>query len=300
MPNLYYFCPMDSRGLGFAYNKHAALLPNDSDWAVFTDLDALLFCSQDIEGQLQEAIRDHPEFQVFTSMTTRLCAKCQQQVQTPGIREETNLVKLKEYADHCAKTYRGRIKVCRGFFAGFFFAFPKRIWKRFPFPETGSQAGRVLGIDSAWSRTLKAGGVRVGVMEGIVSIHFYRLDTGEGNISHLSDPTHNQKLRNPWDRTAGMDLPRHNYRRRIEIASATGNPSISPGQTVILNPAIKPPGGYKYQDSDGMVHFATDFPKLVKTLTDYRRRIGRDIGLPEKEIMDYFFKKYPRCCIVRG
>lgn len=293
MPRLFYFTPYSRAGLGAAYNLHASLLPDDNDWAVFSDLDAMLWCSQDIEGQLQEAIRDHPEFQVFSAMTTRLCVKCQQQAQQSGIRDERDLVKLKAYADYCARVYRGRIKPCRGFFAGFFFAFPKRIWKKYPFPEIGSQKGKVLGIDSAWSRTLKGAGVRVGIMEGIVVPHFYRMDTGEQNVSHLNDPTHNQKLPSGWERNK-VEFERY---RRSSAPLEYLNPNAKPRW--YLNPAIRPPGGYKFVDRDGISHFAADFNRLVKTVTDYRARVGQALGNPHEEIMAYYVKRYPRCCILR-
>lgn len=303
MPRLYFFTPYSREGLGEAYNLHASLLPKDDDWAVFMDFDAMFWVSQDLEGQLQEAIRDHPEYQVFTSMTTRLCVRCQQQVQQAGIRDERDLVKLKQFADYCARVYRGRIKTCRGFFAGYFFAFPKRLWKKYPFPTVGSQRGKILGIDSAWSRTLSANGVRVGVMEGIVATHFYRLDTGEQNISHLNDPTHNQKLphRNPIGpqpaSPADMPGPLPTSRMLAAIPREYLNPVQKPRW--YLNPSLRPPGGFKFTDKDGLSHFSATFNGLVLTLANYRKRIGEPIGNPHEEIMAYYVRKFPRMCILR-
>lgn len=288
MPRLFYFTPYDRAGLGIAYNQHASLLPEDNDWAVFMDYDAMVWCSQDIDGQLQEAIRDHPEYQVFTGMTNRLCLRCQQQIQdVPGLRDERDLVKLKKMADYRARAYRGRIKPIRGFFAGFFFAFPKRIWKRFPFPDTGSQRGKILGIDSAWSRALKAGGIRVGLLEGIMVTHFYRLDTGEGNISHLNDPTHNQRIPEVWRKPVSpADEPKDYL-------------SPAPSKRWYLNPAIHPPGGYTFTDSDAVTHIGRNFNDLVVKLAAYRNRIGKPAGNPHDEIMAYYVRRFPRCCIQR-
>jgi hypothetical protein len=297
MPRLYYFTPYDRAGLGVAYNQYASLLPNDDDWAVFMDYDAMVWCSQDIEGQLQDAIRDFPQYQVFTVMTNRLCVRCQQQISDrAGLRDERDLVKLKQEADYRARVFRGRVDKVRGFFAGFFFAFPKRIWKQYPFPEIGSQAGKILGVDSAWSRTLKQNGIQVGLLQGIMVTHFYRLDTGEQDVSHLNDPGHNQRLRDGW--AAYHSRPKIGQ-RKVGIAPVE-TPIEVKGRTVILNGALRPPGGYKFRDEDGVTHIGVDFKHLVKTLTDYRNRIGKPLGMPEREIMAQFYERYPQYCIVRG
>jgi len=287
MPRFFYFTPYSPDGLGEAYNQHAALLPGDDDWAVFMDFDAMVFCSQSIESQLQDAIRDYPEYQVFTAMTNRLCARCQQQIQnSPGIREEKNLVNLKKIADARARSYRNRVTPIRGFFAGFFFAFSKKIWKKFPFPTTGSQHGKILGIDSAWSRTLKAGGVKVGLMEGIMVTHFYRLDTGEQDVSHLNDPSHNRRVAEYWKG------------QRVAQPAAPAE-YLNPAKQWYLNPGIRPPGGYRYVDRDGITHFGTSFNDLLRVVAAYRQRIGQPLGNVRAEIMDYYVKRYPRCCIYR-
>src|SRR5208282_5375453 len=102
--------------------------------------------------------------------------------------------------------FRGKIEPIRGFFAGYFMAVRKSTWKKYPFPLVGSQGGRFLGIDSTWARTLREGRVKVGMLWGLMVVHFYRLDKGETDLTHLNDPGHNQKIPNHWDLIARRKL----------------------------------------------------------------------------------------------
>lgn len=288
---IFYFTPYDTAGLGVAYNRHCELVPNDDDWICIQDIDVMFFSSQQMGEQIEEAIKANPGMQAFTCMTTRLCARCQQQIQDlRWVREERDIVKLKQEADRRARIYRGQIEPVRGFFAGFFMVFQKKLWKRFPFPTVGSQGGKFLGVDSQWARTLRDHRIQVGMMKGLVAVHFYRLDTGETNISHLPDPTHNQKVVNVWDRPLrlGVAAPESEY------------PQVIPGPPVriILNPSIRPPGGYRFRDGDGVTHTSTSLERLVSTVAAYRKRISRDPGSPEAEIVQQIYDRYPRCCIV--
>lgn len=300
MPRIFYFTPYHKDGLGKAYNEHCAIVPEDDDWIVLQDMDIMLFGSQKVGEQLELAIASFPQYQVLTCWTTRLCARCQQQIRSPGIREERDMVKLKQAVDFCAKTYVNKIVPINGFFAGYFVAFPKKLWKRFPFPEVGSQGGKILGIDSAWSRTLRQHGIRVGMMQGLLAVHFYRLDTGEANVSHLNDPTHNLKIGDRWPQgraiIAGVYkvLPFKNP-MVVSDAPKTSGPLPSHAR---LNPGLHIPGGTRFRDADGLWHYAEDLEKLVVVVRDYRARIGRPPGEPEQEILKQLYERYPRYFVI--
>lgn len=301
-PRIFWLMPYDNSGnLGRAYNDYAALLPDDDSWAAFTDLDVMFFSGQRIGQQLELAIATFPQYQVLTCWTTRLCARCQQQIRLPGVREERDIVKLKQAADYCVKNHWNKVAPINGFFAGYFMAFQKKLWKRFPFPEVGSQGGKILGIDSAWSRTLRQHGVRVGMMQGLLAVHFYRLDTGESDVSHLNDRTHNLKIGDGWPQRrviAPGVLNAPPITNKV-IASDPPKAPVLPPSRIRLNPGLHIPGGTRFRDSDGLWHYAEDLEKLVVVVRDHRARIGRPPGEPEQEILKQLYERYPRYFVVR-
>lgn len=285
---IYYFTPYHPDGLGKAYNTHCALVPNDDDWICLQDIDVMFFSSQQLGQQIQEAINANPKIQVFTCMTNRLCARCQQQIQdVKGLREQRDLVLLKKEADRRAALFRGKIEPVRGFFAGFFMVFQKKLWRQFPFPEVGSQGGKFLGIDSSWAKMLRDARIQVGMMHGLMAAHFYRLDTGETVITHLNDEGHNVKIPHFWQ-------------KQIIGSSPPGylGPIRGGATTITLNPSIRPPGGYRFRDSDGLVHTGTSPERLVAVIRAYRKRVGKIPGDPEKEMIAQIYARFPRCCIV--
>lgn len=279
MPRIYYFTPYHPGGLGLAYNEHCALVPNDDDWICITDSDVMFFSSQRMGDQIEEAITRHPEYDVFTCVTNRMCGD--QQIRGP-IRQERDLVRLKIEADKRTAQYRGQIKTINGFFAGYFILFPKRIWKEIPFPEIGSQGGRILGIDSAWCHTVHQKGKKVGLMLGLMATHFYRLDKGEGDLSHLSDSGHDQYRRHVWNPTGTQpEAPKDKRQLRIR-----------------LNPNLHPPTGYRLRDTDGLEHVADSAERLVRNVTAHRMRLKRPPGNPMKELTEQIFARHPNYCIV--
>lgn len=251
MPRVFYFTPYHSAGIGVAYNEHCALVPNEDDWVCIMDSDIMFFSSQRMGDQIEEMIESHPEYSVFTCVTNRMCVGCEQQIPGP-IRQEKNLVKLKEEADRRTARYRGRVMPVRGFFAGYFILFQKRVWTHLPFPLIGSQGGRILGVDSAWCHKVHSEGYKVGLMLGLMATHFYRLDKGEGDLSHLGDKTHNTKLRHVW-------TPANEPVEAVPSAFQAPQPADLSSRRPLhirLNPNLKPPGGYRLIDADGLEHVA--------------------------------------------
>ena len=307
-PRIFFFTPYSERGLGVAYNEHAALLPDDDSWGVFTDIDVMFFSTQQLGQQIAEVIVKYPDYKVFTCVTNRMCARCQQQIQEKGIREERDLVKLKQQADLRTVRYRGKVDPVLGFFAGYFIVFQKSLWKKHPFPNAGSQGGTFLGIDTAWSYALRSARVKVGIMHGLMATHFFRLDKGEADLSHLNDPTHNNNPLGPNGRRA--------LRNQNNLLGPRGRFWVDKQQPLMplvpdsnqnnrevyvsslkLNPNIRPPCGYKFRDADGVLHYGNNAEQLVEIISKYRARIGRAAGNPLQEFISQVYARYPQCCI---
>jgi hypothetical protein len=274
--------PYHPAGLGRAYNDHCSIVPNEDDWICITDTDVMFFSSQKLGEQIADAIERNPEYQVFTCPTNRICNGCEQQLRVPGIRDARDLVALKREADRQMSLHRGVVTPVRGFFAGYFLLFRKSVWKQIPFPDVGSQGGSILGIDSTWAKRIHTEGIQVGLIRGLVATHFYRLDKGEGDLSHLSDPGHNSNQPHEW-----MPGP----------APVALGAAATP-RRVVLNENLIPPGGFWMLDEDNIRHESHSAAQLCKTLAAHRARLGRPPGNPLQELTEQIYARHPRCCLL--
>ncbi len=176
---IYFFSPYNPLGLGHAYNSHCLLVPEDSDWICLMDLDTMYFSSQRIGEHLEEVIaKFHPQFSAFTCVTNRAYGTSQQQLLY--IREERDLVKLKERADRQLVKRKGRVDLLRTALNGHMMLFPKWLWKAFPFAAKGAArripGHHILGIDTDFHQRTLAAGHKWGLIHSLMAVHFYRLD----------------------------------------------------------------------------------------------------------------------------
>jgi len=185
---IYYFKPYDTRGLGVAYNRHCALVPNATDWICLLDTDTMFFSSQRLQEQLESVITNfHPQFAAFACVANRAFRSSQQQLR--HIRGERDLVKLKQRADWQVVHRQGRVEELKTSLNGQFLFFPKSLWTAFPFAEVG-QAKRggghhILGIDTEWHARLRAAGLKMGLIHSLMTVHFYRMDDEKEQVGHL-------------------------------------------------------------------------------------------------------------------
>lgn len=63
--------------------------------------------------------------------------------------------------------------------------------------------------------------------------------------------------------------------------------------TRLVNPNIRPPGGYYFIDSEGMRFESEDLPRLIANLGNYRNRTGRDLGDPWVEVTEQILQRHP-------
>lgn len=180
--NAYFFTPYHDAGLGYAYNQCCAIVPNDDDWICLLDADVMLFPS-DFGRQIRNAVQHAPQFDLFTCRATRIYKNSQQQYPGP-IREERDLVKLHDKALQVSARAEQATELS-GSVSGFFLLFRKKLWKEIQFPVVGSKGHHILGIDTEWVIRLRAAGKRVGLLNNLLAVHYYRLGTGDQDKSHL-------------------------------------------------------------------------------------------------------------------
>lgn len=181
MSQIHYITPYDKRGLGYAYNEACAIVP-EGDWIALMDADTCLFPSS-FGSLIEESVTRHPQYDLYTARATRTHRLSVDQ-QFPGAEKVRDYVALKRLADKVAAAHRGQVKplTCKSV-SGFFLLFRKSLWHEFKFPTVGSKGHRNLGIDTAYIRTIRAAGKKIGVLQAPLVIHFYRL--GGEDTKHL-------------------------------------------------------------------------------------------------------------------
>jgi hypothetical protein len=64
----------------------------------------------------------------------------------------------------------------------------------------------------------------------------------------------------------------------------------------VWNPNVFPPSGWRFTDSDGVLHTAKSSGELVKAVSRYRLGRGVIIGKPWREIQDQLCAAFPASC----
>jgi hypothetical protein len=63
-----------------------------------------------------------------------------------------------------------------------------------------------------------------------------------------------------------------------------------------LNPNLRPPGGYRFVDANGVTHDSDKISTLAEIVGRHRERAGFAVGNPMADILDQICGKYPRFC----
>lgn len=166
--------------IGKAYNNYIRLLPNPEDWACILDLDTM-FLTPDVGHQIENIIKQHPDTGLFTCITNRVgnLNQCLNGV----ISEDPSLLNLRRIALQVQQEKRNSVKEINEVISGMMMCIQKKTWQEIgEFPE-----GRaILGVDNLISKKILAHQKKILIMEGVYLIHFYRMDTGKHDKSHLA------------------------------------------------------------------------------------------------------------------
>ena len=160
------------RNLGKAYNECMAMIP-DGDSACFIDGDCM-FCTSDFGTVLHEYANEN-KWAVLTCRINRIheLAKWQHY---PGFDDVKDCI-----------NEANRIKVTRtapaiiGSVSGTLLVIPKWIWEQHKFTETNAYRPgepNLLGVDNEFTNKVRAAGIPVLRMDGVLIYHQYRLLNG--------------------------------------------------------------------------------------------------------------------------
>lgn len=161
--------PYDHDGnLADAYNWYCSIAPDDNSWIIFWDAD-LMILTPKYEHLMLEIAEKNPKYDLWTIYTNRV--KCRHQI-IKSLFEEVDIREHRKKAIELYKDYRYSVKNVK-IISGYCMMFKKKTWKKFPFRGRG-----LLGVDNNFSRDIHKAGGKVGLMEGVYGLHYYRFNEG--------------------------------------------------------------------------------------------------------------------------
>jgi GT2 family glycosyltransferase len=177
---IYYFTPYSTeKDLGKCYNQMMSLLPNEEDYACFTDGDSM-FTTHNFGHQLQEIVETYPEVPLFTCITNRVGTKYQCVKDTwdeESMAEHWKIGKKlqEENGTDCIDITNANL------LSGVLMLIRKKEW----IECGGFQEGKgMLGIDNSIHYRMKYAEKKVYLMTGIYVMHYYR-DGNQSKKDHL-------------------------------------------------------------------------------------------------------------------
>lgn len=159
-----------SGNIGLHYNKFMSLLPNDDDFACFTDNDAI-FTTYGHGEQLHKIIEKYPECGLFVATANRIGCLWQRN----GAWNNDNMKDMRAFGKRLADKHYDQVedvtdKALSHPFSGFLILIRKSTWKTVGgFLEEG-----VLGVDNDLHRRAHEHGEKVYLMKGVFLYHWYR------------------------------------------------------------------------------------------------------------------------------
>mgnify|MGYP001202445677 CR=1 FL=1 len=186
---LYFFTPYSfNNKLLDAYDHYISLLPNDTDWACFTDGD-VMFLNSDFGHRIADYIRLYPETGLFTAYASR----CFYPYQVPPQTDQNN-ASIKYHhqtASLMLKHHHGSVIEINKRIAGHLLVIQKKTWllireKVFDI----AQHETIEGIDTAISNTIVEAGLKILLMKGMYVMHYFRMMEGVKSKKHLGYHDH--------------------------------------------------------------------------------------------------------------
>ena len=210
-PKVYYFSPFDRRGLGWAYKTCVDIVPHPDCWICCLDMDVMLFPSS-IGMFIEDVLSKYGQhYDYFTALTNRIMAK--QMCVDGKMSPESDLVKLYQLAMSRIEQYGTHVSPWQGDFAGYFMLFQRKLVDEIPFAPVAEVHGktcRVLGIDTNFSHRIQAAGKKMGCIDGLTAIHYYRLAEEHAE--------HREMLENPQDLTARKVEQKQEIQKKEAVA----------------------------------------------------------------------------------
>lgn len=158
-----------AQNLADSYNAAVQDSDRSIEWILITDAD-VMFLTPRYGHLIAQVIADHPEAGLITCVTNRIGAASQRAKDIP--EREGDLLTLRNAAVARAEKYGATVSKIAPPCSGFFLLFRRSVWQ-----TVGGFKGRgLLGMDWRFSRDVAAAGFPILRMNGLLAVHFYRLD----------------------------------------------------------------------------------------------------------------------------
>lgn len=176
---IYHFNTLFSGGsIGRYYNQCCDIVPNDHDWICFWDGDVMTFHTfVNWNDFLEETIRHYPDIKLFSCVANRIGTHRQRvlphQDDNPSMRHH-RIISEKRF-----KAFGHSVRTDARTISGLMMLFRKSTWREAGFfTEDG-----IIGVDTRFSKSISDKGWKIGILDGLYVMHYYRLN--EGNSNHL-------------------------------------------------------------------------------------------------------------------
>lgn len=176
---IYHFNTLFSgKNIGTYYNQCCRIVPWDDDWICLWDSDILVFNTvTDWNPFMEEQIKKNPDVALFTCMANRIGTHKQRLL--PKQDENASMYFHCIKSKHILKTMGMTVRKDAKSISGMMMLFRKKTWLLVGgFYERG-----ILDVDKIFSREITSRGMKIGIMQGMYVMHYYRLV--EGNKDHL-------------------------------------------------------------------------------------------------------------------
>jgi len=169
------------KNIGAYYNQCCKLVPNPETWIGLWDTDVLMFNTFVNWGDFLEKITiKHPNIDLFACVTNRIGTHKQRYGKQQD--ENANIVYHRNLSEKILSENYTIVNDAVNTISGFFMFFKKKTWDKYgPFPEDT----KLIGVDTAFSRSISNNGGKIGIIKGMYVFHYYRLAEGSNYINHL-------------------------------------------------------------------------------------------------------------------
>jgi GT2 family glycosyltransferase len=175
---VYQFQPYATDGNYGAEIKHYVdLVPNDEDWIIIADYDLMVLTPHHIH-KIREYIDVYPDTGMFLPYTNRVKQKLQ--ILDMSLFDNPNILVHRQKALDIAKQPIS-VTELNIVISGYFMIFKKATYKKIVPPDG------LLGCDNKISKRILNLGMKIRMMNTVYAFHFYRMDTGIKDKSHLKN-----------------------------------------------------------------------------------------------------------------
>lgn len=176
---IYHFNVLFSgKSIGKYYNQCCRIVPNSDDWVCMWDSDVMVFNTfVDWNPFLEDVIKRNPDVALFTCVANRIGTHKQRV--NPKQDTDASMAHQRLKAERIYKMNGNSVRKDANSISGLMMLFQRKTWDMVGgFYETG-----ILEVDNIFARAVKSKVGRIGILQGMYVMHYYRLL--EGNKDHL-------------------------------------------------------------------------------------------------------------------